>query len=70
MAVALSIFISRKPHFSQVPPWQLLLASCLEPSSTGLSRLWLASHSATKWRCSIGAKHAWIWLYWLSKVPT
>jgi hypothetical protein len=30
MAVALSIFISRKPHFSQVPRWPLLLASCVE----------------------------------------
>jgi hypothetical protein len=36
MAVALSIFILRKPHFSQVPPWPLLLASCWEAIIDGL----------------------------------
>jgi hypothetical protein len=25
MAVALSIFISRRPHFSQVPPWAVII---------------------------------------------
>jgi hypothetical protein len=38
MAVALSIFIARKPHFSQAPPWPLLLASCLEAIIDGLIR--------------------------------
>jgi hypothetical protein len=36
MAVALSIFISRKPHFSQAPPWPLLLASCPKAIIGGL----------------------------------
>jgi hypothetical protein len=36
MAVALSILILRKPHFSQVPPLPLLLASCWEAIVDGL----------------------------------